>query len=281
MPGEPPLPFASYALTRRIEAIAATYMLGWLESSRARPGNPNGLELARFGGSIAASSTAAPDVDFMNRVYGLTPGDSGHVPAILDHYRTRGVRPWFETAPADGVEELAEALWRGGATQTGTLAALYGRPGSVASAPLPSDTTMVVVEDDDQDGRERFGRTLAGGHGVPDEHLAEAGRAIAAWPRDVGWRLYTAEVRERAAAAAVLVEVEGLAYLANASTLPWARGRGLQAALIGRRIADAGAAGCELVSSLASFDGPSARNLQRAGLRLAFLVTEWRVRPAT
>jgi hypothetical protein len=103
-------------------------MLGWLESGRARPGNPNGLDLTRFGGSIAASATAAPEVDFMNRVYGLRPEDGLHVPAILDHYRARGVRPWFETAPAEGAEELADALWRGGAAPTGTLAALYGRP---------------------------------------------------------------------------------------------------------------------------------------------------------
>jgi GNAT superfamily N-acetyltransferase len=271
-----PLPLVSHALTRRIEAAAAAYMLGWLESSRTRPGNPNGIELVRFGRSIAASATAAADVDFMNRVYGLTPADVGQVAAVVEHYRVRGVQPWFETAPAEGAEELVAALWRAGARQTATLAAFYGRPEGEPTPPLPAGAAIVEIGADDHDGRRRFGRTLAAGHGVPEEHLVDAEHGIAAWPRDAGWRLYLAQIDGRPAAAAVLTTVDGLAYLANASTLPSARGRGLQAALIARRIADARSAGCDVVASLAAFEGASARNLQRAGLRLAFLVTEWR-----
>lgn len=272
------LPLVSHALTRRIEAAAATFMVGWLEGSRRRAGNPNGIDLVRFGGTVAASAGAAPDIDFMNCAYGLTPDDTARLPALLDHYRGRGVRPWFELAPAEGFEELATALSRGGAAQTGFHAAFYGAPPAGRATPRVADAAIRLVEEGDDEGRERFGQTLAAGHGVPAEHLTGAGEDARGRPHRAGWRLYLAEVDGRPAAAAALVPVDGIGYLANASTLPWARGGGLQTALIARRLADARAAGCELVASVAAFDGPSARNLQRAGLRLAYVAAEWRVR---
>jgi hypothetical protein len=55
------------------------------------------------------------------------------------------------------------------------------------------------------------------------------------------------------------------------------RGRGCQSALLSRRIADAAAAGCDSVASLAEFGSGSHRNLERAGLRVAFTQAVWRL----
>jgi len=54
------------------------------------------------------------------------------------------------------------------------------------------------------------------------------------------------------------------------------RGGGLQSALIRARISAAAAAGSEIVCSGASWASQSQRNLERAGLRIAYTKTVWR-----
>jgi hypothetical protein len=63
--------------------------------------------------------------------------------------------------------------------------------------------------------------------------------------------------------------------LGSASTRPALRGRGAQAALLARRIADAAAAGCELIIGGAYFGTTSMRNQQRAGFHLAITRGIW------
>jgi ribosomal protein S18 acetylase RimI-like enzyme len=53
-----------------------------------------------------------------------------------------------------------------------------------------------------------------------------------------------------------------------AATAPAARGRGVQTALIGRRLVDARAAGAELAVTETVADNASPRNFRRAGFRL-------------
>ncbi len=50
----------------------------------------------------------------------------------------------------------------------------------------------------------------------------------------------------------------------------------MQTALIAVRIAEAEAAGCDLVCSQAAFGSPSQRNLERAGLSVAYTKAVWR-----
>jgi hypothetical protein len=66
-------------------------------------------------------------------------------------------------------------------------------------------------------------------------------------------------------------------YLANASTVEAFRRRGCQTALVARRIDDAATAGCELVTALTTFGSASQRTLERAGLRIAYTKTVWRL----
>jgi N-acetylglutamate synthase-like GNAT family acetyltransferase len=103
---------------------------------------------------------------------------------------------------------------------------------------------------------------------------------VRGWFGKAGWRLYLARVDGVPAGSAALTVGGGLGYLANAATAPEMRGRGCQTALLARRIADAAAAGCDEVVSLAEFGSGSQRNLERAGLRVAFTQAVWRMQPA-
>ncbi len=58
---------------------------------------------------------------------------------------------------------------------------------------------------------------------------------------------------------------DGVAMLGGMSTLPAERRRGVQAALLRHRLAEAARLGCELAVTTAARGGPSARNLQRHG----------------
>ena len=66
-----------------------------------------------------------------------------------------------------------------------------------------------------------------------------------------------------------------MAYLADASCDPAFRRRGLQLALLERRINAAIAAGVDFICSGAAFQSGSHRNMERAGMRLQFVRSIW------
>jgi len=59
------------------------------------------------------------------------------------------------------------------------------------------------------------------------------------------------------------------------ATLPEARGRGAQSALIARRWRDAQDHGCRAVVTQTQFGGTSQNNMERAGMRLAYVFGIW------
>jgi ribosomal protein S18 acetylase RimI-like enzyme len=227
-----------------------------------------GAELGRFGEAVAAVDPSRPEVDFVNRVYRLWPEDAGQVERIAGFYRDRGVRGWLELAPSARFEGLAAALTQVGAAQVGFHAALHG--GAVAGS--VGDVQVERTPDP-----ELFADVILRGHGVPEGARVRDRSSVARWAEIDGWRLYLARVDGTPAGAALLALDDDLGYLANASTLPEFRRRGVQSALIAARIADAAAAGCDVVSSQAEFGSASQRNLERAGLRIAYTKAVWRL----
>ncbi len=72
-------------------------------------------------------------------------------------------------------------------------------------------------------------------------------------------------VDERPVGCASMTVRDGIAVLGGMSTIPAERRRGVQAALIGYRLAEASRQGCDLAASTASSGSASERNLQRHG----------------
>jgi len=85
--------FSDESLTRRLEQVANAFMLEWLTGTGAR--------LEPFGAAVAAVDPSRPELDFVNRVYGLWPEDVEHVPQIAALYRRHDVRGWLELAPCE------------------------------------------------------------------------------------------------------------------------------------------------------------------------------------
>lgn len=253
------VPIVSEELARRLEGVGVEFIAGWL---RGIPG----VRVEPFGSAEASINPVLPEVDFMNMVMGLYPEDAAELGAILSFYAGGGVRPWFELPPAPGFAALAAPLGDAGARPVGFHTMLYG--------PSRTGERDPRVREARPEEAAEFADVLLRGHGAPDE----ASRAhIVDWAgRDGSW-MYVGEIDGRIAAAAALVLHDDLAYLANASTLPESRGRGLQTALIAARIDAAARAGIPLVSSQAAWSSASQRNLERAGLRIAYTKTVWRM----
>jgi GNAT superfamily N-acetyltransferase len=75
---------------------------------------------------------------------------------------------------------------------------------------------------------------------------------------------------------------EGVALLAGASTVPEARGRGAQLALLDARLRYAVEHGCDLAMMCALPGSASQRNAERQGFRIAYTRIKWRLdRPAS
>ena len=247
-------------------------MIAWVEGLRDLPANPAGVTVERFGGAVALACSTLPDLDFVNTVHGLEPGVPKQVDEVTALYRGLGLRGWTEVAPAPGAEAVMERLSAAGWAQAGFWCSFHGTPKA-----LPMPTGVDVAEASAADMPE-FARIHLDGHEVPDDDRAAAEAAVQRWHGRPGWRMYLARVDGVAAASAALTVDAGLGYLANAATVPGMRRHGCQAALLARRIADAAAAGCDTVASLAEFGSASQRNLERAGLRVAFTQAVWRMR---
>ena len=125
----------------------------------------------------------------------------------------------------------------------------------------------------------------------PDETESWAGVAAEGWRELVdgdlmrslarvsasatGVKSFFAELDGRAVATGALAIHEGVALLAGASTVPEARGRGAQGALLAARLRHAANEGCDLAMMCAAPGSASQRNAERHGFRVAYTRTKW------
>ncbi|MEY2421160.1 MAG: hypothetical protein QOI95_1227 [Acidimicrobiaceae bacterium] len=259
----------------RIEACTGAFHTRWLELLRDHPGNPSGVEIRRFGDDVVATSAReCPEIQWMQHVTGLTPADANVVPQVGAWYHAKMIRPRFEIVPCSDFEPLSVALVDVGARQSGFIDVLWSR--TTPHADPPTAVAVRVVEPGSDDAQ-RFARVLLGGHEVPDDTFTDHWAAVALWPLEPEWWCYLAEIDGEPVGAGALIVSDGIGYLANAATLPAGRRKGAQQALIHRRLADAAAAGCELFLTMATPGSVSHRNLERAGLGVAYTKVVWTV----
>jgi hypothetical protein len=116
-----------------------------------------------------------------------------------------------------------------------------------------------------------FATVTTGGFGFPQSLRPW----IASTVGRPGWRHYVAYSADTPLAAAALFQHGDVGWLGVASTLPDARRRGAQGALMRRRIEDGREAGCrwfvtETGEDIPERPNPSFRNMMRAGFQVAY-----------
>jgi GNAT superfamily N-acetyltransferase len=92
-----------------------------------------------------------------------------------------------------------------------------------------------------------------------------------------GYIGFLVEKQGQVVATAGLVVSDGVALFAGASTIPEARGQGAQQVLLEARLRHAAETGCDLAMIVTEPGGGSQRNAERAGFRIAYTRTKWRL----
>jgi hypothetical protein len=147
---------------------------------------------------------------------------------------------------------------------------LCREPLSVGPPALPADTSPapVRIERIGPDRATAFAECVGAAFGWPPAMVPWTVAAVGRTP----WRHYLALDGERAVGTGALRVADGVAWLGMASTAPDCRGRGIQNALIARRVADATALGSadlhlETAECQPGKRAPSYHNALRQGFR--------------
>ena len=228
-----------------------------------------GIGLRRLGPAYVFTA-AAFDILLFNRVMGLglgEPATESQLDAVLAHYAAAGVKN-FGIPLSPSAQPAGLPAW---------LAArgLHARSSWVKMIRAPEPPANIRTEL----RLELAGRAQA-------EVLGEIAAVAFSLPPPVqswliltvgrpGWRHYLAYAGDRAVACGALYVADRIGWLGLGATLPEARGRGAQGALMVRRIRDAIAAGCEWTVTETGEEtpgqpNPSYHNMVRTGFSLAY-----------
>jgi ribosomal protein S18 acetylase RimI-like enzyme len=259
----------SLELIQRVVAAEAAYTLSRIQVLERLPGNPVGVAYRKPAEGVVALMARHLPVPSFNSVVGLRAGQEVHIEPLIAWYRDNGVKPRIEMVPGLADAKLARELARLGYHHSGFHTALICEPELATSG----GTTAAIERVADAAVLEEFLDAHAAGWKIPDPHGFKAN--VRGWLGQSGWSLYLARVDRRPAATGILYVHDRVAYCADAATDPAFRGRGLQQALLRRRIADAKAAGVDLVCSGAEYLSSSHRNMERVGLRVLFVRALW------
>lgn len=265
-------------LAMRLEQSEADFLLSRMKNVQKLENNPLGVEIQHFNQAIAFLIRKIPTVvlflSSVNRVMCLTPKDVDKVDEILSWYQGNNMRCRFDISPFYYNEDLLHHLSDRGFYQSRFHTALYGIPRTDYLS--PSGVTVRELPSDDDTFLSLHVNLAFERHGIPEEEREFWKKATKAEFANNNWRCYVAFVDGVAAGDALLYIHNGIGSLAGAATLSKFRGRGCQTALLHQRIADAAAAKCDLVVSQAAPGSISQRNIERAGLRIAYIKAIWK-----
>jgi hypothetical protein len=259
-------PVMTRQLANRMQQAIASLTLAGLSAAQRLPGNPYGIEIRTFGSAAAILATGAPADGWWNRVVGLQPGDAAVIDDIVAFYRQNGRRCHVDLDPLTLTDSIGGRLADHGFYPVPNGTVLFGAPDVT-----PSEQEHVEIREIGPEQAGYFAELWADGFQVSGD-----GRAAALQIR-MGWfmlpenRRYVAYVDGVAAAIAALYIHNRIGHLNVGATIPAFRGRGVHLELTRRRIADAAAAGCDLViGDTGGFATTSQNNMERAGLQIGY-----------
>jgi GNAT superfamily N-acetyltransferase len=253
-------------LARRIEHAEAQAAVECAEAlGRFRP--TSGAAVRRVAGGFAVyCGTSSPITQAVGM--GLDgPVNASEFDRLEEFYRSRKEAVRVEVCPladATFIEQFGQRGYR--VTEFSNVMA---RPVS-EDEPCPEPPPGVTIERAGKDKIDLWTQTVSQGfaENFPvSQELLETMKMFALAPKT---ELYLASVDGKVAGGGTLALHDGVAGLFGASTLPVARRRGVQTALLQRRLARAAQAGSDLAVSLAQPGSTSQRNIARQGFRVLY-----------
>lgn len=254
-----------HQLAQRLELGEIAFLSAWAQAllTGGPAGEPPALLPFPPGGAYFLTRDG---IGNFNRAIGLglwEPLTDGMLDAVEAFYRERGAGVMLDISPFHEPQDLAVRLTERGYHPQGWLSMLY-RPLSRGDGDLAS-LVPLRVEEVGPEKQGVFGRVLAEGYESP------AFRQLApTWLNCQGCRSYLAYVDGQPVGGAVMYCRDGMVVLFGAATLPAFRRRGVQRALLLRRLADAAASGCSMAGVETLPESESEVNALKAGFQLAY-----------
>jgi hypothetical protein len=258
----------SLDLVQRTLAADIAYTVSRMKVLERIPGNPMAVGYRWFDERAVALMARLPG---FCRVVGLRAGHAHYIEPLVRWYSEHGIKPAFELVPGMCDSSLGRELARLGFYQSTFHASLIGTPDNASPEAVPHDVERVATPETMED----YLTAYVAGWGIPEKDRAQFKANVRPWLEQTGWSLYLARIDGRPAAAATLYVHDGVGYLADSATDPVFRRRGLQYALLRRRMSEAAAMGADIVFSGAEPFSSSHRNMERAGLRQQFVRAKW------
>jgi ribosomal protein S18 acetylase RimI-like enzyme len=259
----------SVDLIRHTVAIEAAYTISRLRVLERLDDNPIGIGYRRAGQRAWCLMARHLPVPSFNNVVGLEDGDEGELPAIIDWYRAKDVRFQVEIVPGFETAALTRRLAELGFHQSGFHVSMIARPVDVVAPAGIFDIWRVR----DAAMFEEFLDAYIAGWKIPDGEGFK--RNVRPWLEMHGWSLFLGRINGKPAAEAISYLDGDFCYLADASTDPVFRNRGLHTALVAHRLRDAAGQGARFACSGAAFGSASHRNMEKAGMKLQFVRALW------
>jgi len=260
--------FADITLARQLEGMCAAEMERFVLTSRALDTTSTAQALEVGGGIAVFVAPGSP----VNRAFGLGmhgPITDGEIAGVEEFFLARDTHPIVSVCPLSHPSVL-EVLGARGWVADGFENVLCRELDSGDAHHVESTEGIEIREAVSEEERQEWRLVAAVAFCAPlpplDEQLA-LGEIIVHRP---GTRLFTAMVDGRPAGTGELFMEDGVAWLSADATLPQSRRRGVQGALQRHRLGLAARAGCRLAATESTPGGPSQRNMERAGFRVAY-----------
>jgi GNAT superfamily N-acetyltransferase len=264
-----------------LERVAKLFRRRMWESVAPEAIEDLGIEVQRFGPLEATAFRDEPDLPCLNEIRGAgEPGavEHGHLADAVEWMRAHEVDYRLPVAEGCAGREEAEA-WLGERGYERGRGLLTFVRDAQAPPPAPPAAGIELYELSEEAAGEGFSYLAREALELP----VMAEMLAIMLPSMEDWRCYTAVLAEEdlVAATGAMLIAAGVAQLGIDATLPRARGRGCNRALLHRRLADAAAAGCHTVFAELDEDIPAGfqaarHNLLAAGFEEAYRSPTWR-----
>ncbi len=267
-------PFADADLARRLERAEGTASARFVEA-RARLEPASGACWIEVGGAYAMFDGADSP---LSQTFGLglfQPGAAETLTAIEEFFKARGTSVCHEVSPHADPALLSLLPERG--YRPVELTSVMFRPVTRDIRLARPSARGITVRRTAPAEVEQWAQTSARGwteHPQLADFLLAFGRISAA---SEGAQPYLAELDGTIIATGMLIVAGEVALLAGASTVPAARRRGAQLALLEARLRAAAEQGCTIAMMGAAPGSASQRNAERHDFRVAYTRIKWRL----
>jgi|SRR5919205_257780 GNAT superfamily N-acetyltransferase len=273
MSEERPFIFSDLTLSRRLEKAEARSNVGFVEARASVEPASGACWIEAAGACAMFDGVDSP----CTQTFGLglfeEPSDSDFE-RIEGFFGERGAPTYHEVSPL--ADPKTFVLLNGRGYEPFEFTSVMFRPLRAAATEHPDSGVSVRLARPDE--HELWAQTAARGWGEFEglaDFMLGLSRVSAARADALS---FLAELKGQPVAAGALSICEGVALLAGASTVPEARRRGAQLALLDARLSYARDRGCDLAMMCAQPGSGSQRNAERHGFRIAYTRIKWRMR---